>query len=88
MIDATKEAAIRAALASGKGILKTGRECGTSSSVMRRIKKRRSRPFPFSDGEPPRPLCCNGHKIVRFPKSCVTRAGECSFRREEHRPST
>jgi DNA invertase Pin-like site-specific DNA recombinase len=33
-IDATREAAIRAALASGKGILKTG----TGSSVVQRIK--------------------------------------------------
>jgi DNA invertase Pin-like site-specific DNA recombinase len=37
-IDATKEAAIRTALASGKGILKTARECGTGSSVVQRIK--------------------------------------------------
>jgi DNA invertase Pin-like site-specific DNA recombinase len=37
-IDATREAAIRAALASGKGVLKTARECGTGSSVVQRIK--------------------------------------------------
>jgi DNA invertase Pin-like site-specific DNA recombinase len=37
-IDATREAAIRAALASGKGILKTARECGTGVSVVQRIK--------------------------------------------------
>jgi DNA invertase Pin-like site-specific DNA recombinase len=34
----TKEAAIRAALASGKGILKVAREFGTGSSVVQRIK--------------------------------------------------
>jgi DNA invertase Pin-like site-specific DNA recombinase len=34
-IDETKEAAIRTALASGKGILKTARECGTGSTVQR-----------------------------------------------------
>jgi DNA invertase Pin-like site-specific DNA recombinase len=33
-IDATREAAIRAALASGKGILKTARQCGTGGSVV------------------------------------------------------
>jgi len=32
-IDVTKEAAIRAALANGKGILKTARECKTGTSV-------------------------------------------------------
>jgi DNA invertase Pin-like site-specific DNA recombinase len=37
-IDAKKEAAIRTALASGKGILRTARECGTGSSVVQRIK--------------------------------------------------
>jgi DNA invertase Pin-like site-specific DNA recombinase len=37
-IDPTKEAAIRAMLAIGKGILKTARECGTGSSVVQRIK--------------------------------------------------
>ena len=37
-IDAAKEAAIRAALGSGKGILKTARECRTGSSVVQRIK--------------------------------------------------
>jgi DNA invertase Pin-like site-specific DNA recombinase len=37
-IDPAKEEAIRAALASGKGILKTARECGTGSSVVQRIK--------------------------------------------------
>jgi DNA invertase Pin-like site-specific DNA recombinase len=37
-IDPLKEAAIRAALDSGKGILKTARECGTGSSVVQRIK--------------------------------------------------
>jgi DNA invertase Pin-like site-specific DNA recombinase len=38
MVDARKEAAIRSALASGKGILKTARECGVGSSVVQRIK--------------------------------------------------
>jgi len=38
MVDARKEAAIRAALASGKGILKTARECRVGSSVVQRIK--------------------------------------------------
>ena len=37
-IDATREAAIRTALASGKGILKAARECSTGSSVVQRIK--------------------------------------------------
>jgi DNA invertase Pin-like site-specific DNA recombinase len=37
-IDAMKEAAIRTALASGKGILKTARECSTGTSVVQRIK--------------------------------------------------
>jgi DNA invertase Pin-like site-specific DNA recombinase len=37
-VDPTKEAAIRAALANGKGILKTARECGTGSSVVQRIR--------------------------------------------------
>jgi DNA invertase Pin-like site-specific DNA recombinase len=37
-IDATKEAAIRTALASGKGILKTAHECSTGTSVVQRIK--------------------------------------------------
>ena len=37
-VDAAKEVAIRAALASGRGILKTARECGTGSSVVQRIK--------------------------------------------------
>jgi DNA invertase Pin-like site-specific DNA recombinase len=37
-IDARKEAAIRSALASGKGVLRTARECGTGSSVVQRIK--------------------------------------------------
>jgi len=37
-IDATKEAAIRAALASGMGILSTARECGTGTSVVQRTK--------------------------------------------------
>ena len=37
-IDPKREAAVRAALASGKGILKTARECGTGSSVVQRIK--------------------------------------------------
>jgi DNA invertase Pin-like site-specific DNA recombinase len=37
-IDATRESAIRAALASGKGVLKTARECGTGVSVVQRIK--------------------------------------------------
>jgi DNA invertase Pin-like site-specific DNA recombinase len=42
-IDATKEVAIRTALASGKGILKTARECGTGSSVVQRIKAEMTR---------------------------------------------
>ena len=42
-IDAKKEAAIRTALASGKGILKTARECGTGSSVVQRIKAEMTR---------------------------------------------
>ena len=37
-IDAKKEAAILTALASGKGILKTARECGTGTSAVQRIK--------------------------------------------------
>jgi hypothetical protein len=37
-IDPATEAAIRAALASGKGILKVARELGTGSSVVQRIK--------------------------------------------------
>jgi|SRR5215472_11209899 len=37
-IDATKEAAIRAALAGGKGVLKTAREFKTGTSVVQRIK--------------------------------------------------
>ena len=37
-IGVAKEATIRAALASGKGILKTARECGTGTSVVQRIK--------------------------------------------------
>ena len=37
-IDPKREAAVRGALASGKGILKTARECGTGSSVVQRIK--------------------------------------------------
>jgi DNA invertase Pin-like site-specific DNA recombinase len=42
-IDATKEAAIRASLANGKGILKTARECGTGASVVQRIKAEMAR---------------------------------------------
>jgi DNA invertase Pin-like site-specific DNA recombinase len=42
-IDAMKEAAIRTALASGKGILKTARENGTGSSVVQRIKAEMTR---------------------------------------------
>src|SRR5215831_9722937 len=38
-IDATKEAAIRAALLSGKGILRTAREFKTGTSVVQRIKR-------------------------------------------------
>jgi DNA invertase Pin-like site-specific DNA recombinase len=37
-IDPATEAAIRAVLASGKGILKVARELGTGSSVVQRIK--------------------------------------------------
>jgi len=33
-----KEAAIRAALASGKGVLKVARELGTGSSTVQRVK--------------------------------------------------
>ena len=42
-IDATKEAAIRAALASGKGVLKTAREFKTGTSVVQRIKSEMAR---------------------------------------------
>src|SRR5215472_5327851 len=42
-IDVTKEAAIRAALANGKGILKTARECKTGTSVVQRIKAEMAR---------------------------------------------
>ena len=42
-IGATKEAAIRTALASGKGILKTARECSTGTSVVQRIKAEMAR---------------------------------------------
>jgi DNA invertase Pin-like site-specific DNA recombinase len=42
-INATKEAAIRTALARGKGILRTARECGTGSSVVQRIKAEMAR---------------------------------------------
>jgi DNA invertase Pin-like site-specific DNA recombinase len=42
-IDATKEAAIRTALASGKGILKTARECRTGTSAVQRIKAEMAR---------------------------------------------
>ena len=42
-IDAAREAAIRAALASGKGILKTARECGTGTSVVQRSKAETAR---------------------------------------------
>jgi DNA invertase Pin-like site-specific DNA recombinase len=45
-IDSAKEAAIRAALASGKGILKTARECGVGSSTVQRIKASLSRAMP------------------------------------------
>jgi hypothetical protein len=38
-----KEAAIRTALASGKGILKTARECNTGTSVVQRIKAEMAR---------------------------------------------
>src|SRR5271169_888922 len=41
-IDAIKETAIRAALAGGKGVLKTARECGTGNSVVQRIKQETS----------------------------------------------
>jgi hypothetical protein len=37
-VDPGREAAIRAALASGKGILKVARDLGTGSSVVQRIK--------------------------------------------------
>ena len=42
-IDTTREAAIRAALARGKGILKTARECHTGTSVVQRIKAEMAR---------------------------------------------
>ena len=42
-IGATKEAAIRSALASGKGILKTAREYRTGTSVVQRIKAEMAR---------------------------------------------
>jgi DNA invertase Pin-like site-specific DNA recombinase len=42
-IDATKETAIRAALASGKGVLKTAREFKTGTSVVQRIKSEMAR---------------------------------------------
>ena len=42
-IDATTEAAIRAALASGKGVLKTAREFKTGTSVVQRIKSEMAR---------------------------------------------
>jgi DNA invertase Pin-like site-specific DNA recombinase len=42
-IGATKEAAIRSALASGKGILKTAHEFGTGTSVVQRIKAEMAR---------------------------------------------
>jgi DNA invertase Pin-like site-specific DNA recombinase len=42
-IDPRREAAIRSALASGKGILKTARECGTGSSVVQRIRAEMAR---------------------------------------------
>jgi DNA invertase Pin-like site-specific DNA recombinase len=42
-IAATKEAAIRSALASGKGILKTARECHTGVSAVQRIKAEMAR---------------------------------------------
>jgi DNA invertase Pin-like site-specific DNA recombinase len=42
-IDTTKEAAIRTALASGKGILRTARECGPGTSVVQRIKAEMAR---------------------------------------------
>jgi DNA invertase Pin-like site-specific DNA recombinase len=42
-IGAAKEAAIRTALASGKGILRTARECGTGTSVVQRIKAEMAR---------------------------------------------
>jgi DNA invertase Pin-like site-specific DNA recombinase len=42
-IGTTKEAAIRAALASGKGILKTARECGIGTSTVQRIKAEMTR---------------------------------------------
>jgi len=37
-ISSQKEAAIRAALASGKGVLKVARELGTGSSTVQRVK--------------------------------------------------
>ena len=42
-IGTTKEAAIRTALASGKGILTTARECGTGTSAVQRIKSEMAR---------------------------------------------
>ena len=42
-IDATKEAAILRALAGGKGVLTTARECGTGTSVVQRIRAEKTR---------------------------------------------
>jgi DNA invertase Pin-like site-specific DNA recombinase len=42
-IDATKEAAIRRALVSGMGVLKTARQCGTGARVVQRIKSEMAR---------------------------------------------
>ena len=42
-IGAAKEAAIRASLASRKGIPKTARQCGTGTSVVQRIKAEMAR---------------------------------------------
>jgi DNA invertase Pin-like site-specific DNA recombinase len=42
-IDAKREAAIRKALTSGNGVLKTARECGTGVSVVQRIKTEMTR---------------------------------------------
>jgi len=50
---AAKEAAIRAALASGKGVLKVARELGTGSSTVQRVKAAMRQPVERRpDGDP------------------------------------
>jgi hypothetical protein len=45
-VDPKIEDAIRASLASGKGILKTARECGVGSSTVQRVKAGMARRYP------------------------------------------